>query len=125
AGDRRRTHGRADGHTPLHVSASLMHPSHVRGTYSMQPDGTRRAGGTVEELRVLGLRPDSGREWLRSRDATAEEIKFLKLYRGAAVYELTRVFLRKREVVESSELVMPAMGVTWTWALDLTSKTPI
>ena len=122
---RRCTLGRAYGHTPLHISTSLMHPEHVRGTFFMHPDYTHRAGGTIEELRVLGLRPDSGREWLRSRDATAEEVKFLKLYRGAAVYELTRVFLRKREVIEASELVMPAMGVTWSWALDFTSKTPI
>lgn len=122
---RRCTLGRAYGHTPLHISTSLMHPEHVRGTFFMHPDYTHRAGGTIEELRALGMRPDSGREWLRSRDATAEEVKYLKLYRGAAVYELTRVFLRKREVIESSELVMPAMGVTWTWALDLTSKTPI
>lgn len=114
---RRCTLDTANGHTPLQTTVSLMHPEHIRGTFFQDPQYTHRAGGTVEELRVLGLRPESGREWLRSRDATVEEVAELKLYRGAIVYELTRVFTRGKCVIEASQLVMPALAVTWEWSL--------
>lgn len=114
---RRCTLDTANGHTPLQTTVSLMHPEHVRGTFFQDPQYTHRPGGTVEELRVLGLRPESGREWLRSRDATVEEVTDLKLYRGAIVYELTRVFTRGKCVIEASQLVLPALAVTWEWSL--------
>jgi len=104
--------------TPLQCGVSLMHPRHVDGTFLQDASYTHRAGGTIEELHVLGLQPDSGSEWLRSRDANASEIDDLQLYRGAIVYELTRVFYQGSEVVEASQIVVPALGVTWKWSLN-------
>lgn len=108
-----------DQNTPLQTGVSLMHPHHVEGTFLEDTGYTHRAGGTIEELHVLGIRPDSGCEWLRSRDASSSEIDDLKLYRGAIVYELTRVFYLGSEVVEASQVVLPALGVTWKWSLNL------
>lgn len=117
---RRRFVFRAHG-VPQQMSTSSYLLETVRGTPVADPANEPWPGGTIAQLRSLGITVTGIRELIRSRMPTADEATRLRVPAGVPVVAITRQMYAGERVVEvARDIVIPADRVELDYWIDLT-----
>lgn len=93
---------------PTQISRPYLLASDVEGTPVADPDNEPWPGGTIAQLRTLGIRVDYIRESVAARMPTSEEAETLRIGSGVPVFSITRQMYSQGRVVEVAERIVMA-----------------
>ncbi|MFC6081822.1 GntR family transcriptional regulator [Sphaerisporangium aureirubrum] len=93
---------------PAQMSRPCLLASDVEGTPVADPDNEPWPGGTINQLRTLGIEVDDITESVGTRMPTPEETSVLRLRPGVPVFTITRLMRAAGRVVEVADpIVIP------------------
>lgn len=106
---------------PSQMSRPCLLASDVEGTPVADPDREPWPGGTIAQLRSLGIVVDDITESVASRMPTPEETATLRIGSGIPVFAITRRMLSRGRVVEVADpIVIPADRAILDYRIKLT-----
>lgn len=105
---------------PSQMSRPCLLASDVEGTPVDDPANEPWPGGTIAQLRSIGIEVDDITESVTARMPTAEEAQTLRMGPGVPVLAITRRMLAGGRVVEVADpIVIPADGVILDYRIPL------
>lgn len=105
---------------PSQMSRPCLLASDVEGTPVADPDREPWPGGTIAQLRSLGIEVDDITESVTARMPTPEEAATLRISSGVPVFAITRRMLAGGRVVEVADpIVIPADRAALDYRIQL------
>ena len=93
---------------PAQISRPCLLASDVEGTPVAEPGNEPWPGGTIAQLRTLGIEVDDITESVATRMPTPDESRTLRIGHGVPVFAITRLMLAAGRVVEVADpIVIP------------------
>ncbi|MGW0805924.1 GntR family transcriptional regulator [Nonomuraea sp. NPDC002799] len=94
---------------PQQMSRPYLLASDVEGTPVADPDNEPWPGGSIAQLRSVGLETDEVTESVSSRMPTPDEVATLSIGSGIPVFAITRCLISRGRVIEVADpIVIPA-----------------
>lgn len=105
---------------PTQMSRPYLLASDVEGTPVADPEREPWPGGTVAQLRSIGIVVDDIAESVTARMPTPEEATTLKISRGVPVFAITRRMLAKGRVIEVADpIIIPCDSAILDYRIPL------
>ncbi|MFC4586755.1 GntR family transcriptional regulator [Sphaerisporangium corydalis] len=110
---------------PAQVSRPCLLAADVEGTPVADPRNEPWPGGTISQLRTLGIEVDDITESVETRMPTPEETQALRIAPGVPVFAITRLMLAAGRVVEVADpIVIPGDRAILDYQITLRPPPP-